>query len=181
MIELLNILVHFNLFQCRLEQEKKEKKKQKEKERKERLKAEGKLLTAKQKADRARAQALIDSLKAQGVALPDVGEKKPRLGTRIKPNKQKKEQASDDAKTEGNKADNKSEAPVVEGAVDTSAEKSENVGKPGKYKNVLPEKLVTKFITFLQQSYLKGRKKEMTSKMPGTRHPTRNPKNRKKK
>lgn len=76
----------------RLEQERKERKKQKEKERKERLKAEGKLLTAKQKADRARAQALIDSLKAQGVELPDVGEKKPRLGTRVRPSKQKKEQ-----------------------------------------------------------------------------------------
>lgn len=50
-----------------MEQEKKEKKKQKEKERKERLKAEGKLLTAKQKADRARAQALIDSLKVSYV------------------------------------------------------------------------------------------------------------------
>ncbi|KAJ8936191.1 hypothetical protein NQ314_012461, partial [Rhamnusium bicolor] len=76
----------------RLEQERKERKKQKEKERKERLKAEGKLLTAKQKADRARAQALIDSLKAQGVELPDVGERKPRPGTRVKSNKQKKEQ-----------------------------------------------------------------------------------------
>lgn len=76
----------------RLEQERKERKKQKEKERKERLKAEGKLLTAKQKADRARAQALIDSLKAKGVELPDVGERKPRPGTRVKPSKQKKEQ-----------------------------------------------------------------------------------------
>ncbi|XP_050303369.1 eukaryotic translation initiation factor 5B [Anthonomus grandis grandis] len=85
----------------RLEQEKKEKKKQKEKERKERLKAEGKLLTAKQKADRARAQVLIDSLKAQGVELPDVGEKRPaRLGTRIRPNKQKKEQAGHEVKDE---------------------------------------------------------------------------------
>lgn len=73
----------------RLEQERKERKKQKEKERKERLKAEGKLLTAKQKADRARAQTLIDSLKAQDVELPDVGMKKPRAGTRIKPSKQK--------------------------------------------------------------------------------------------
>ncbi|CAG9859776.1 unnamed protein product [Phyllotreta striolata] len=77
----------------RLEKEKKEKKKQKEKERKERLKAEGKLLTAKQKADRARAQAMIDNLKAQGVELPDVGERKPRPGTRIRPSKQKKDQA----------------------------------------------------------------------------------------
>ncbi|KAK9746690.1 Elongation factor Tu GTP binding domain [Popillia japonica] len=71
----------------RLEQERKEKKRKKEKERKERLKAEGKLLTSKQKADRARAQALIDSLKAQGLELPDVGVRKPRLGTRVKPNK----------------------------------------------------------------------------------------------
>ncbi|CAG9819490.1 unnamed protein product [Phaedon cochleariae] len=75
-----------------LEQERKERKKQKEKERKERLKAEGKLLTAKQKADRARAQAMIDSLKAQGVELPDVGERKPRPGTRVRMGKQKKEQ-----------------------------------------------------------------------------------------
>lgn len=84
----------------RLEQERKDKKKQKEKERKERLKAEGKLLTAKQKADRARAQALIDSLKAQGVELPDVGEKKPRLGTRVKPSKPKKDALQQETKEE---------------------------------------------------------------------------------
>lgn len=41
---------------------------------------------------RARAQALIEARKAQGLDLPDVGERKPRLGTRVKPNKQKKEQ-----------------------------------------------------------------------------------------
>lgn len=93
----------------RLEQERKEKKKQKEKEKKERLKAEGKLLTAKQKADRARAQALIDSLKAQGVELPDVGEKKPRPGTRIKPGKQKKDQAVQEVKTEEKPVDTKAE------------------------------------------------------------------------
>ncbi|KAK4886677.1 hypothetical protein RN001_002948 [Aquatica leii] len=68
----------------RLEKEKKEKKKQREKEKKERLRAEGKLFTAKQKADRARAQAMIDNLKAQGLELPDVGERKPRPGTRSK-------------------------------------------------------------------------------------------------
>ncbi|KAH1027913.1 eukaryotic translation initiation factor 5B [Dendroctonus ponderosae] len=112
----------------RLEQERKERKKQKEKEKKERLKAEGKLLTAKQKADRARAQALIDSLKAQGVALPDVGEKKPvRLGTRIKPNKQKKDPAAQEIKTEEKPAEEKGElqpqipvesAPIVTEVVD---------------------------------------------------------------
>lgn len=53
----------------RIEQEKKEKKKQKEKEKKERLKAEGKFLTPKQKADRARAQLLLETFKAQSEAL----------------------------------------------------------------------------------------------------------------
>lgn len=53
----------------KLEQEKKEKKKQKEKEKKERLKAEGKFLTPKQKADRARAQLLLETFKAQREAL----------------------------------------------------------------------------------------------------------------
>lgn len=73
--------------QLRLEQEKKEKKKQKEKDRKERLKAEGKLLTNKQKADKARAEAMIESLKAQGAAVPGAGEKRVRAGTRVRPSK----------------------------------------------------------------------------------------------
>lgn len=79
------------LEQLQLEQERKEKKKLKEKQRKERLKAEGKLLTNKQKLDRARAQAMIDALKAKGVDLPDVGEKKARPGTRVRPNKVKQQ------------------------------------------------------------------------------------------
>lgn len=82
----------------RLEQERKEKKKQKEKERKERLKAEGKLLSAKQKADRARAQAMIESLKAQGLSLPNVGERRPRPGTRVKPSKMTKQQSVEKGK-----------------------------------------------------------------------------------
>lgn len=53
-------------FQERLEQERKEKKKQKEKERKERLKKEGKLLTRAQKEARARAEATLMALQAQG-------------------------------------------------------------------------------------------------------------------
>lgn len=73
----------------RLEQEKKEKKKQKEAERKARLKAEGKLLTKKQKEDRARAQAMLDALKAQGLEIPDPAEKRPRPGTRYRPTKKK--------------------------------------------------------------------------------------------
>uniref|UniRef100_A0A182J6D4 Tr-type G domain-containing protein n=1 Tax=Anopheles atroparvus TaxID=41427 RepID=A0A182J6D4_ANOAO len=78
----------YRLEQLRLELEKKEKKKQREKERKERLKAEGKLLTAKQKLDRARAQAMLEALKAQGVELPETAaERRTRPGTRIRPKK----------------------------------------------------------------------------------------------
>ncbi|XP_038617716.1 eukaryotic translation initiation factor 5B [Tachyglossus aculeatus] len=54
----------------RLEQEKRERKKQKEKERKERLKKEGKLLTKSQKEARARAEATLKLLQAQGVEVP---------------------------------------------------------------------------------------------------------------
>ncbi|XP_065075609.1 eukaryotic translation initiation factor 5B [Ochlerotatus camptorhynchus] len=92
--------------QLRLEQEKKERKKQKEKERKERLKAEGKLLTAKQKLDRMRAQAMLEALKAQGVEIPEVGvEKKVRPGTRLRPKKR------DDASKE---AESKESSPTEE-------------------------------------------------------------------
>ncbi|XP_039745788.1 eukaryotic translation initiation factor 5B isoform X2 [Pararge aegeria] len=73
----------------RLEKERKERKKQKEKERKERLKAEGKLLTPKQRAEKARAQAMLESLKAQGIEIGSAEKKPPRLGTRIKPMKLK--------------------------------------------------------------------------------------------
>lgn len=54
----------------RLEQEKRERKKQKEKERKERLKKEGKLLTKSQRETRARAEATLKLLQAQGVEVP---------------------------------------------------------------------------------------------------------------
>ncbi|XP_061540021.1 eukaryotic translation initiation factor 5B [Phycodurus eques] len=58
------------LEQERLEQERKEKKKQKEKERKERLKKEGKLMTKSQREARARAEATLKLLQAQGVEVP---------------------------------------------------------------------------------------------------------------
>ncbi|XP_034948549.1 LOW QUALITY PROTEIN: eukaryotic translation initiation factor 5B [Chelonus insularis] len=82
------------LEQLQLEQERKEKKKLKEKLRKERLKAEGKLLTSKQKQDRARALIMLEYLKAQGSGVPEVGEKKTKsksLGTRLRPNKMKQQ------------------------------------------------------------------------------------------
>lgn len=49
-----------------MEQEKRERRKQKEKERKERLKKEGKLLTKSQREARARAEATLKLLQAQG-------------------------------------------------------------------------------------------------------------------
>ncbi|XP_018365622.1 PREDICTED: eukaryotic translation initiation factor 5B [Trachymyrmex cornetzi] len=100
------------LEQLRLEQERKEKKKLKEKQRKERLKAEGKFLTTKQKQDRARAQAMIEALKAQGVELPEVGEKKPRPGTRIRPNKLKQQTSVE--KKEEEKIDDEASAAQVQ-------------------------------------------------------------------
>uniref|UniRef100_A0A667ZR53 Eukaryotic translation initiation factor 5B n=1 Tax=Myripristis murdjan TaxID=586833 RepID=A0A667ZR53_9TELE len=75
------------LEQERLEQERKEKKKQKEKERKERLKKEGKLLTKAQREARARAEATLKVLQAQGVEVPSkdsVPKKKPVYGDKRK-------------------------------------------------------------------------------------------------
>lgn len=79
----------------RLEKEKKERKKQKEKERKERLKAEGKLLTPKQKAEKARAQALLESLKAQGIEIGSAEKKPLRPGSRVKPGRLKSQLSQD--------------------------------------------------------------------------------------
>ncbi|KAL6115113.1 eif5b [Pungitius sinensis] len=75
------------LEQERIEQERKEKKKQKEKERKERLKKEGKLLTKTQKEARARAEATLKLLQAQGVEVPSkdsTPKKKPVYGDKRK-------------------------------------------------------------------------------------------------
>ncbi|XP_046693045.1 eukaryotic translation initiation factor 5B isoform X2 [Silurus meridionalis] len=75
------------LEQERLEAERKEKKKQKDKERKERLKKEGKLLTKSQKEARARAEATLRALQAQGVEVPSkdsMPKKKPVYGDKRK-------------------------------------------------------------------------------------------------
>lgn len=108
----------------RLEAERKEKKKQREHERKARLKAEGKLLTAKQKLDKVRAQAMLDSLRAQGVDVPEVGEKRPRPGTRIRPNKKKDQLQHSESQEEQIK--NESEAPTkTDDAVESTENKEE--------------------------------------------------------
>uniref|UniRef100_A0A8C8BKB4 Eukaryotic translation initiation factor 5B n=1 Tax=Otus sunia TaxID=257818 RepID=A0A8C8BKB4_9STRI len=82
----------------RLEQERKERKKQKEKERKERLKKEGKLLTKTQREARARAEATLKLLQAQGVEVPSkdsVPKKRP-----IYEDKKKKKQQQPENKEE---------------------------------------------------------------------------------
>ncbi|XP_062484516.1 eukaryotic translation initiation factor 5B isoform X2 [Pezoporus occidentalis] len=82
----------------RLEQERKERKKQKEKERKERLKKEGKLLTKAQREARARAEATLKLLQAQGVEVPSkdsVPKKRP-----IYEDKKKKKQQQPESKEE---------------------------------------------------------------------------------
>ncbi|XP_054882170.1 eukaryotic translation initiation factor 5B isoform X1 [Poeciliopsis prolifica] len=86
--------------QERLEQERREKKKQKEKERKERLKKEGKLLTKAQREARARAEATLKLLQAQGVEVPSkdsVPKKKPVYGDKRKkkPSVQSPEETSE--------------------------------------------------------------------------------------
>ncbi|XP_055624937.1 eukaryotic translation initiation factor 5B [Toxorhynchites rutilus septentrionalis] len=123
--------------QLRLEQEKKERKKQKEKERKERLKAEGKLLTAKQKQDRMRAQAMLEALKAQGVEIPEAGtEKKVRLGTRIRPKKKDdgakdgadvkdENETAEDQKTDAQKAEEQAKVDEVKDSWDASDSEEE--------------------------------------------------------
>ncbi|KAJ4918135.1 hypothetical protein JOQ06_013862, partial [Pogonophryne albipinna] len=72
----------------RLDQERKDKKKLKEKERKERLKKEGKLLTKAQKDARARAEATLKLLQAQGIEVPtrddSLPKKKPVYGDKRK-------------------------------------------------------------------------------------------------
>ncbi|XP_048052429.1 eukaryotic translation initiation factor 5B [Megalobrama amblycephala] len=88
------------LEQERLEAERKEKKKQKDKERKERLKKEGKLLTKAQKEARARAEATLRALQAQGVEVPSkdaMPKKKPVYSDkrRKKPTAQTPEETSE--------------------------------------------------------------------------------------
>uniref|UniRef100_A0A6B2EIU5 Eukaryotic translation initiation factor 5B n=1 Tax=Phlebotomus kandelakii TaxID=1109342 RepID=A0A6B2EIU5_9DIPT len=91
----------------RQEAERKEKKKQKEKERKERLKAEGKLLTTKQKQEKARAQAMLEALKAQGVEVPEAGKKAPRLGTRVRTKKRDQPMGEGEEKKESSPEEGK--------------------------------------------------------------------------
>ncbi len=89
----------------RLEEERRAAKKQREKEKKEQLKKEGKYLTAKQKEAKARAEAMLEAMRAQGMDVPAAGEKKaPRPGTRIRPKKNQQQQQEEAKKEEAEPA-----------------------------------------------------------------------------
>ena len=57
---------HYMPFIHQAEKEKREAKKQREREKKEQLKKEGKYMTEKQKRDKARAEAMLQAMRAQG-------------------------------------------------------------------------------------------------------------------
>jgi len=107
------------------EEERKAAKKEREKQRKAELKAQGKLLTPAQKAAKARAEAMLEAMRAQGVDVPAVGEKRPKPGTRKRMNQQKmkhqqKEESPKEEEEEEDKSlkedDSKSEEVPGEGA-----------------------------------------------------------------
>ncbi|XP_068124303.1 eukaryotic translation initiation factor 5B isoform X2 [Hyperolius riggenbachi] len=101
----------------RLEQERKEKRKQKEKERKERLKREGKLLTKAQKEARARAEASLNVLKAQGIEVPSkesMPKKKPIYQDKKKKKPQQTTQNKEEPMEASSPVDEVPESPVLE-------------------------------------------------------------------
>merc|ERR1711971_343271 len=81
----------------RKEEERRALKKEREKQKKEQLKAEGKWLTPAQKAAKARADAALEAMRAQGAEVPVVGEKKLTMKERAKLKKQNKSKHAEQA------------------------------------------------------------------------------------
>merc|ERR1712223_921667 len=79
------------------EEEKRAAKKEREKQKKDQLKAEGKWLTPAQKAAKARADAALEAMRAQGAEVPVAGEKKPTMKERAKLKKQNKSRHAEQA------------------------------------------------------------------------------------
>lgn len=105
--------------QERKEQERREREKQKKKEKIERLKAEGKYLTAKQKEERRRAEQMLQALKAQGLQVPEKGLKK-KVDYGPKKKKDQKRQKQEITTTE---------APVVVEEIQPKAEEHQEKEK----------------------------------------------------
>ncbi|XP_045202739.2 eukaryotic translation initiation factor 5B-like [Mercenaria mercenaria] len=98
----------------RLEEEKRKIKKQKEKERKERLKAEGKLLTAQQKQEKLRQQQMLESMKAQGLEIKQKDEDAAEVKKKrpIYEKKKKKPQQKQDGSEPSDKTPSPDDTPV---------------------------------------------------------------------
>merc|ERR1712107_156338 len=79
------------------EEEKRAAKKEREKQKKDQLKAEGKWLTPAQKAAKARADAVLEAMRAQGAEVPVAGEKKLTMKERAKLKKQNKSRHAEQA------------------------------------------------------------------------------------
>merc|ERR1719192_987844 len=69
-----------------LEEEKKRLKKEREKLKKEELKKQGLLLSKAEREKKARAESMLAAMRAQGVDVPAIGEKRPKPGTRKRMN-----------------------------------------------------------------------------------------------
>ncbi|KAI1241703.1 hypothetical protein IHE44_0005191 [Lamprotornis superbus] len=113
----------------RLEQERKERKKQKEKERKERLKKEGKLLTKAQREARARAEATLKLLQAQGVEVPSK-DSVPKKRPIYEDKKRKKQQQPENKEEEKEEEDETEDAGLDDWEAMVSDEDGEKESKP---------------------------------------------------
>lgn len=110
----------------RKDEEKKAAKKEREKIKKAELKAAGKLLTPAQKAAKARADAMLEAMRAQGVDVPVVGEKRLTLKEKAKRMKQNKSKHVEDSKETTPVEEVVTQPKVKEEEVPVKEEKDEN-------------------------------------------------------
>ena len=89
--------------QKKRDEEKRLARKEREKQRKAELNAAGKLLTPAQKQAKARAEALLEARRAQGLDVPEVGEKRTRSGMKKRFNQKKQQDKLSPAKISSKK------------------------------------------------------------------------------
>lgn len=75
---------------------------------------------------------MLESLKAQGLDLPEIGEKRTRPGTRVRPSKLKKSESVEKESTSRDDSENKEIEEVKEGSTEPVAEPVKEVVK-GKF------------------------------------------------
>merc|ERR1719295_582005 len=112
----------------RLEAEEKERKKQAKKDRIDEMKRQGTYLTPKQREEKARNEAFLAAMKAQGLEVPNKDEKKgPRLGTRVRGPKNWK--GKSETPEPDTKADNKKEEEAVKVEIVDESKKGDAKGE----------------------------------------------------